>query len=106
MDPAVSRGRRPGSAARCPSTGLPETHHDSHGGNDCRGDPEDPAAGGDALEDADQTTFESVPDLVDVILEYLDHENRAPRPFVWTNDASTIWAKIDRAKSCLNVSHV
>ena len=50
-------------------------------------------------------TFESVPDLIAAILEYLDHYNRSPRPFVWTKDADTILAKIDRAKSCLKVSN-
>lgn len=50
-------------------------------------------------------TFDSVPALIAAILEYLDHYNRSPRPFVWTNDADTILAKIDRAKSCLKVSN-
>lgn len=43
--------------------------------------------------------FESVQALVTAIREYLDHYNQTPRPFVWTKDADTILAKIDRAKS-------
>lgn len=50
-------------------------------------------------------TFESVPALIAAILEYLDHYNQSPRPFVWTKDANTILAKIDRAKSCPKVSN-
>jgi transposase len=45
-------------------------------------------------------TFDSVPALIAAIMEYLDHYNRAPRPFMWTKDADTILAKIERAKSC------
>ena len=45
-------------------------------------------------------TFESVPALVAAIDDYLAHYNTAPRRFVWTKDADTILAKIDRAKSC------
>ena len=50
-------------------------------------------------------TFTSVPSLIAAILDYLDHYNRSPRPFMWTKDADTILAKIDRAKSCLKVSN-
>jgi transposase len=53
-------------------------------------------------------TFESVPALIAAIREYLDEYNKAPRPFVWTKDADTILAKIERAKSCprpLNAGH-
>lgn len=45
-------------------------------------------------------TFDSVDALIAAITEYLDHYNRAPRPFRWTKDADTILAKIERAKSC------
>ena len=50
-------------------------------------------------------TFESVPALIAAIVEYLDHYNQSPRPFVWTKDADTILAKIDRAKSCPKASN-
>jgi len=50
-------------------------------------------------------TFESAPALVAAIREYLEHYNQAPRPFVWTKDADTILAKIDRAKSCPKASN-
>lgn len=50
-------------------------------------------------------TFESVPALVAAIREYLEHYNQTPRPFVWTKDADTILAKIDRAKSCPKASN-
>ena len=48
-------------------------------------------------------TFESVPSLVAAIDDYLAHYNTARRRFVWTKDAGTILAKIDRAKSCPKV---
>jgi hypothetical protein len=50
-------------------------------------------------------TFESVPALMSAIREYLDHYNQSPRPFVWTKDADTILAKINRAKSCPKASN-
>lgn len=49
-------------------------------------------------------TFDSVPALQTAIHDYLDHYNQAPRPFTWTKDADTILAKIDRARSCPNLS--
>jgi transposase len=44
-------------------------------------------------------TFESVPALLRAIREYLDHYNRAPKPFVWTTDADTILGKIARVSN-------
>jgi transposase len=41
-------------------------------------------------------TFESVPDLVAAIEEYLTHYNEAPRRFIWTKDADMILDKIAR----------
>ena len=47
-------------------------------------------------------TFTSVPALERAINEYLAHYNQQPTPFVWTKDADTILAKIDRCKEALN----
>lgn len=47
-------------------------------------------------------TFTSVPALERAINEYLAHYNQQPKPFVWTKDADTILAKIDRCKEALN----
>lgn len=47
-------------------------------------------------------TFTSVPALERAINEYLDHYNQQPTPFVWTKDADTILAKIERCKEALN----
>jgi hypothetical protein len=41
-------------------------------------------------------TFTSVPALEHAIKEYLDHYNQQPKPLVWTRDADTILAKVDR----------
>jgi transposase len=47
-------------------------------------------------------TFTSVPALERAIREYLAHYNQQPQPFIWTKDADTILAKIDRCKEALN----
>ena len=47
-------------------------------------------------------TFTSVPALERAITEYLAHYNQQPQPFIWTKDADTILAKIDRCKEPLN----
>lgn len=47
-------------------------------------------------------TFTSVPALERAISEYLHHYNQQPQPFIWTKDADTILAKIDRCKEALN----
>jgi transposase len=47
-------------------------------------------------------TFTSVPALERAIREYLAHYNQHPKPFIWTKDADTILAKIDRCKEALN----
>jgi transposase len=47
-------------------------------------------------------TFHSVPALERAIGEYLDHYNQQPTPFIWTKDADTILAKIDRCIEPLN----
>jgi transposase len=47
-------------------------------------------------------TFESVPDLIAAIQEYLAHYNQAPRRFIWTKDADMILDKIARCPKPLN----
>jgi len=47
-------------------------------------------------------TVTSVPALERAITEYLAHYNQQPQPFIWTKDADTILAKIDRCKEPLN----
>jgi transposase len=47
-------------------------------------------------------TFTSVPALERAIHEYLAHYNQQPKPFIWTKDADTILAKIDRCIEPLN----
>jgi len=44
-------------------------------------------------------TFISVRGLIAAIEEYLAEYNRAPQRFVWTKDADTILAKIDRCRA-------
>ena len=41
--------------------------------------------------------FKSVADLEDAIVDYLDHHNAAPKPFVWTKTAPAILEKERRA---------
>ncbi len=44
-------------------------------------------------------TFDSVRDLVTKIRQFIDGWNDRCEPFVWTKDADTILAKIDRKSS-------
>ena len=41
--------------------------------------------------------FPSVPELEAAIHEYLETNNKAPKPFVWTASAQDIQAKVERA---------
>lgn len=50
-------------------------------------------------------TFASVRELIAAIHEYLNLHNSAPKTFVWTKDAATILAKINRCKDALGTSH-
>ena len=45
--------------------------------------------------------FASVAELKTAILDYLDHHNAAPKPFVWTKSAEVILAKERRALNAL-----
>jgi transposase len=46
-------------------------------------------------------TFRSVEQLIQAIIEYIDHNNQMPRPFVWTAKANEILAKVQRARKTL-----
>ena len=50
-------------------------------------------------------TFTSVPALERAIHESLTHDNQQPKSFVWTKEADTILAKIDRCKEAFNAPH-
>ncbi len=45
--------------------------------------------------------FQSVPDLIAKIEDYLDAHNDNPRPFVWTATADQILAKVARGRVAL-----
>jgi transposase len=47
-------------------------------------------------------TFRNVPQLIHAIMDYIDNDNKSPRPFVWTAKADDILAKIRRAKQILD----
>ena len=49
--------------------------------------------------------FMSVIDLESAIMDYLEHHNADPRPFVWTASASSILEKVARAKQALESQH-
>ena len=47
-------------------------------------------------------TFASAEALIRAIMDYINHQNQAPVPFVWTAKAETILAKIRRAHAVLD----
>lgn len=47
-------------------------------------------------------SFNSVPDLITSIEEYLEAHNEEPKPFVWTATAESILAKVRRARTRLD----
>ena len=49
--------------------------------------------------------FTSVIDLESAIMDYLEHHNADPTPFVWTASASSILEKVARAKQALESQH-
>jgi transposase len=49
--------------------------------------------------------FTSVPDLEATIMDYLEHHNPDPKPFVWTASAAAILEKVSRAKQVLESQH-
>ena len=50
-------------------------------------------------------TFRSVAELITAINEYLHHYNQQPKPFVWTQTANMILAKVNRCKEALVTPH-
>lgn len=44
-------------------------------------------------------SFTSVPELEQVIYDYIDRHNQDPKPFIWTAKASDILAKVARARA-------
>jgi len=49
--------------------------------------------------------FRSVADLEKAIMDYLDHHNAQPKPFVWTARSGDILEKVARAKQALESVH-
>ncbi len=49
--------------------------------------------------------FKSVAELKGAIMEYLEHHNADPRPFIWTKSAGEILEKVARAKQALESQH-
>ena len=49
--------------------------------------------------------FTSVADLPCAIMDYLDHHNADPKPFIWTKSAGEILEKVARAKQALESQH-
>ena len=49
--------------------------------------------------------FHSVVDLQMAIIDYLEHHNADPKPFVWTASASSIIEKVNRGKQTLELQH-
>src|SRR6266568_1113364 len=49
--------------------------------------------------------FMSVAELKGAIMEYLEHHNADPKPFIWTKSAGEILEKVARAKQALESQH-
>lgn len=49
--------------------------------------------------------FNSVPELVDAIMHYIEHNNQNPKPFLWTKKADDIIAKVNNCKAVLETLH-
>ena len=50
-------------------------------------------------------SFFSVKELVQAIQEYLDENNRQPKPFIWTASVEKILEKVNRCKAILETVH-
>jgi len=46
--------------------------------------------------------FHDVEELIVAIEDYIEHHNRAPKPFIWTAQAKDILEKVKRAKRSLD----
>ena len=49
--------------------------------------------------------FRDVEELIMAIGDYIDHHNRAPKPFIWTAKATDILEKVKRARKALDNRH-
>lgn len=49
--------------------------------------------------------FQSVDELKQAIMDYLDNHNCHPKPYVWTKTAAEIFSKVARAKQALESQH-
>lgn len=47
-------------------------------------------------------TFRNVPDLIQVIMDYIDEHNKQPQSLIWTAKADDILAKVERARAVLH----
>lgn len=50
-------------------------------------------------------SFHSVKELEQAIYEYIEHNNKNPKPLVWTKKADEIIEKVDRCKAILKTLH-
>jgi transposase len=50
-------------------------------------------------------SFQSVPELIDAIYQYLDNHNQNPQAFVWSAPVERILAKISKCKEALDALH-
>jgi transposase len=48
-------------------------------------------------------TFKSIKELEQAIYEYIEHNNKDPKPFIWTKKAEVIMKKVKRARSALEI---
>lgn len=49
--------------------------------------------------------FQSVPELIDAIEDFITHNNEKPKPFIWTKSADLIIEKVNRGKAILKTLH-
>lgn len=49
--------------------------------------------------------FRDVEELIIAIEDYIDHHNKAPKPFIWTAKANDILEKVKRARKALHKRH-
>ena len=49
--------------------------------------------------------FNSVEELKQAIMDYLDKHNGQPKPYIWTKTAAEIFSKVARAKQVLESQH-
>jgi hypothetical protein len=47
--------------------------------------------------------FTSVSELECAVYDYIEHNNSAPQPFIWTKSANEIILKVSRNRNALNM---